>query len=233
MNQPVSPFNYPDPLQKRMDEKIAEIRAVEKSFAGAIIIIDIKRYTVVYMSQWGRDHLGITLEELHEMGPDYFTRYFNAEDSQDYVPKVIGMLERNNDDEFISHFQQVRRSSHDDWAWYLVGAKVFLRDDAGEPLLTLTIALPVDAQHHIAAKAQRLLEENNFLRNNYHVFDQLTKREREILRMMALGLSSEDMASQLHISETTASTHRRNIKKKLSIESHYDIIRFAQAFDLI
>jgi len=93
--------------------------------------------------------------------------------------------------------------------------------------------LPTDAKHSITVKAQRLLEENNFLRNNYHVFDQLTKREKEILKMMALGDSSAEMAEKLYISETTASTHRRNIKRKLNIESNYDVTRFAQAFDLI
>jgi DNA-binding CsgD family transcriptional regulator len=100
-------------------------------------------------------------------------------------------------------------------------------------LLILTIATPVDVQHRITSKGQRLLDENNFLRNNYHAFDQLTKREKEILRLMAMGDSSVQMAKKLHISETTAATHRKNIKRKLKIENNYDITRFAQAFDLV
>jgi DNA-binding CsgD family transcriptional regulator len=95
------------------------------------------------------------------------------------------------------------------------------------------MALPVDAQHHMVAKAERLLEENNFLRANYHVFDSLTAREKEILKLMAMGFSSTQMAKKLNISELTANTHRRNIKNKLNVESNYDITRYAQAFDLI
>lgn len=220
-------------LQKKINEKIAQIRTIESYFPGVLIIHDIKKSTVVYMSQWGRDYLSVTNDDLQQMGTEYYKRFFNYEDAKDYVPKIIGLLQRNNDNDIVSYFQQVRRSPQHDWAWHLTATRIFFRDEKGEPLLTLTTSLPVDAQHHIAAKAQRLLEENNFLRNNYHVFDQLTKREKEILRMMAMGMSSGVMAKKLHISETTASTHRRNIKRKLRIESNYDIIRFAQAFDLI
>jgi DNA-binding CsgD family transcriptional regulator len=220
-------------LQKKIEEKIAEICAIENYFPGVVIIHDIKKSTVVYMSQWGRDYLGVTNADLQKMGTDYYNRFFNIDEAKDFVPKILGLLERNNDAEFISHFQQVRRSPEHDWVWYLTATRIFFRDEKGMPLLTLTTSLPVDAQHHIAAKAQRLLEENNFLRNNHHIFNLLTKREKEILRLMAMGQSSEEMANKLHISETTASTHRRNIKRKLKIESNYDVIRFAQSFDLI
>lgn len=221
------------PLQKQVDEKIEQIRAIENYFPGVVIIHDIRKSTVVYMSQLGRDYLGVSNDELREMGTEYYNRFFNIEEAKDYVPKILGLLERNNDSEIICHFQQVRRSPKEDWVWHLSYTRIFFRDEHGMPLLTLTTSLPVDAQHHIAAKAQRLLEENNFLRKNYQVFDQLTKREKEILRLMALGASSEEMAATLHISGTTDNTHRRNVKRKLKISSNYDIIRFAQAFDLI
>ena len=82
-------------------------------------------------------------------------------------------------------------------------------------------------------KVNRLLEENNFLRRNQKIFVSLTKREKEILKLMALGDSSVEIAGKLHISQQTASTHRRNIKSKLKVESNYDVVKFAQAFDLI
>lgn len=220
-------------LQKKIDEKIAEIRAVEKNLPCAIIIHDIRDSTVVYMSEKAAEGLGTTLEELREMGTEYHTKFFNPEDAKDYVPKILGLLERNNDDEIVSFFQQVRKSPQDGWNWYLSSIKIILWDDHANPVLTLTTSIPLDAQHHIAAKAERLLEENNFLRKNYHLFSQLTGREKEILRRMALGQSSLQIAEELHISEATANTHRRNIRQKINAITAYDITRFAQAFDLI
>lgn len=212
---------------------IEQIKVVEKSFPGAIIIYNIQTSSVEYMSEWGISIIDTTLEQLKEMGKDYHEYFFNPEDAKDYVPRLTAMMERNNDDEFLTYFQQVRRSPEHEWGWYLSGSKVFFRDEDGKPLLTLTIALPVDTQHNVTAKAERLQEQNNFLRQNHHLFNKLTKREREILRLMALGHSSVEIAGQLFLSEKTANTHRRNIKRKLEIRSSYDITRFAQAFDLI
>jgi DNA-binding CsgD family transcriptional regulator len=220
-------------LDQSIANAVSKMCETEKSIPGAIIIHNLKTSCVVYMSEWGKKHLKVTMEELHEMGPEYHVRFFNPEDAKDYVPKIMDLLERNNDDEFISCFQQVRPSPQHDWAWFLTSTKIFFRDDSGSPLLLLSMALPVDAQHHMVAKAERLLEENNFLRANYHVFDSLTAREKEILKLMAMGFSSTQMAKKLNISELTANTHRRNIKNKLNVESNYDITRYAQAFDLI
>lgn len=220
-------------LQKKMEEKIAMLKTIEQDIPAIIVVHNLVDTSVVYMSEKGLNILGITLKELIEMGPDYHSRFFNPEDAKDYVPKILGLLERNNNKEVISYFQQVKHAETNEWKWYLSCTSIFMQDENGNPLLTITCATPVDAQHHIAAKAERILKENNFLRANFPVFESLTKREREILTKMALGESSVKIAKKLSISEMTANTHRRNIKRKLSIENNYDITRFAQAFDLI
>src|SRR5688572_23402027 len=220
-------------LQACIEQKITKIRNVEQDIPGAIIIHNLKDSTVVYMNTWGLQHLAVTLEQLRKMGTEYYNYFFNPEDAKDYVPKILGLLERNNDDEFVCFFQQVRKSPEHEWVWYLSSTRIFFRDALGSPLLTLTMALPVDAEHHIANKAQKMIEENNFLRSNTHIFNELTRREKEILKLMAMGLSSSQMAKKLHISGMTAATHRRNIKNKLKAQNNYDITKFAQAFDLI
>jgi len=225
--------NLPYPLDEQAIIAIENIRSVEKLIPGAIIITNLKTGSVVYMSEWGTDFIGTSLTALQQMGAEYHALFFNPEDAKDYLPKLLDLVERNNDDYFVSFFQQVRRSQQHEWAWFLTASRVLCRDAHGAPLLVLNIALPVDAQHHIAAKAERLLQENNFLRNNHALFNTLTKREKEILRLLALGHSSAKIAQELFVSEETANTHRRNIKKKLRIETHYDITRFAQAFDLV
>lgn len=46
---------------------------------------------------------------------------------------------------------------------------------------------------------------------------QLTKREKEIATLVAQGLSSKQIAQQLHISEETVKTHRRRMLQKNNI----------------
>lgn len=186
------------------------------------------------MSPRGLAALGITMEEIRLLSSDeYHSRFFNAEDAKDYVPKLFELVKSNDDQNIISFFQQVRPSATEDYSWHFSTTKIFMRDSEGNPLLIITMAYPVDAQHHITNKVARLLEENNFLRNNLYNFNKLTRREREILRWTALGKNSGEIANKLHISQNTVETHRRNIKKKLNVDSIYDISMYARAFDLI
>src|SRR5690349_13219863 len=114
--------------------KINEIAAVAPELPGVIIIHRYSDLSVLYMSPRGKEILGVTQEELKAMGPDYHKKFFNPEDAQDYTPKVIGMLERNTE-EWVSFFQQVRRSEEHNWTWYLTSTKIFMRNGAGEPML--------------------------------------------------------------------------------------------------
>jgi DNA-binding CsgD family transcriptional regulator len=142
-------------------------------------------------------------------------------------------LERDVKDETLTYFQQVRFYGEPDWVWHVSTVKVLLRDDDGKPLLVIAMSFPIDAMHHMTAKAARLLEENNFLRKNYHHFATLSNREREVLKMLALGKSSPETAEALFITTTTVETHRKDIKQKLNTNSYYALGLYARAFDLI
>jgi DNA-binding NarL/FixJ family response regulator len=52
----------------------------------------------------------------------------------------------------------------------------------------------------------------------------LSNREKEILKLITGGLNNKEIAEQLFISEHTAQTHRRNIMKKLNVNSTPQLI---------
>ena len=220
-------------LEEEAKRKIAAIKELENEIPGVLIIHDLVTRSVVYMSQRGLNQLGITLEEIRLPFSDYHAQFFNEADAEYYVPKILDLVEKNTSDEMISYFQQVRYRPDQNWLWHLSSTKIFLKNREGRPRLILTISLAVDTRHPIATKVEKLLEENEFLRSHHHIFASLTRREKEILKRMAMGESSLEIANCLHISETTANTHRRNIRKKINASSNYEITRFAQAFDLI
>ncbi|MBF0695442.1 MAG: response regulator transcription factor [Flavobacterium sp.] len=55
----------------------------------------------------------------------------------------------------------------------------------------------------------------------------LSTREKEILRLIGDGKTSQEIADQLFIGKTTVDTHRKNILKKMNIHGKTDLIRFA------
>ncbi len=221
-------------IEQRIIQKIADASPILEQLPGIIIIHRLYPvHTVVYMSPRGLRELKMTLGQLQKMGAEYHRQFFNPEDAADYVPKIQRLLERNNNEESVSFFQQVRTTDSDEWHWHLSGIRIFMQDDHGDPLLTITSSVPVDAKHYFTIKIERLLEENTFLKENNQLFAAMTKREREILIQMALGKNSTEIANDLHLSDDTVKTHRRNIKRKLKARNHYDIVRFAQAFNMI
>ena len=56
---------------------------------------------------------------------------------------------------------------------------------------------------------------------------ELSDRECEILRGLARGLSSKQLASELDLSVRTVETHRQNIRRKLRIAGQAELIRYA------
>lgn len=84
-----------------------------------------------------------------------------------------------------------------------------------------------------SAKVNRLLLEKKNFREKWQLFFALTKREKQILQLMAKNETSQSIAEKLFISETTVQTHRKNIKRKINAKTDYDVISFAQTFDLI
>ena len=55
----------------------------------------------------------------------------------------------------------------------------------------------------------------------------LTPREREIVQLLAEGMTNKEVATTLHISVKTAETHRTNIMRKLDIHSVSELVRYA------
>jgi DNA-binding CsgD family transcriptional regulator len=61
----------------------------------------------------------------------------------------------------------------------------------------------------------------------------LTKREKEILKLVGRGYTSKSMGIKLFISPETVKTHRKNIKKKLDIHSSAAVFRFAAILEIL
>jgi DNA-binding NarL/FixJ family response regulator len=54
----------------------------------------------------------------------------------------------------------------------------------------------------------------------------LSKREYEVLRMLASGLAIQDIAVKLSLSPKTISTYRARILEKLGLHSNADLVRY-------
>ncbi len=216
----------------KLEEKLKALGAYADDFPIPIIVHHVPDFSVVYMNKIGLDILGVNLTELQTIDPkEYVARYFNTEDDAETSPKIHDRV-TDSASQPSSYFQQVK-SKTGEWRLYASNTSVFLTDKDGNATHVITTASPLDPEHHITIKINRLMDDIRFLRNNAMVFAKLSAREIEILKLMALGLSSIEIAEQLFIALSTVDTHRRNIRQKLALKNNYDAVKFAQAFNLV
>jgi DNA-binding NarL/FixJ family response regulator len=64
-------------------------------------------------------------------------------------------------------------------------------------------------------------------------YESLTDRERQVLKLVAEGLSNKAVADALGISVKTAMSHREHLMEKLGLHNRTDLIRFALRREII
>lgn len=94
--------------------------------------------------------------------------------------------------------------------------------DAIHRVLDHQIVLGPDVQQVIASGAHSLAE-----------LPRITRREKDVLQLIARGLTNPEIAVQLGISTLTAETHRKNIMQKLKVNNAAALIKAAMDYALI
>jgi DNA-binding NarL/FixJ family response regulator len=78
-----------------------------------------------------------------------------------------------------------------------------------------------------------VLDETSYFFDDFLKKFKLTRREVDIIRLVCRELSSKQIAAELHLSEFTVSTHRKNIQRKLNIKNVAGLVAFAKEHQLV
>jgi two-component system response regulator NreC len=106
------------------------------------------------------------------------------------------------------------------------GAQAYVLKDAAADDLTSAIEAVLDGRMYVhqALAARFVLSEPE---------DDLSERERDVLRLIALGYTNQEIAKQLYLSVRTIEAHRRHILNKLRLETRADLVRYALEHRLV
>ncbi|MEO9801989.1 MAG: helix-turn-helix transcriptional regulator [Reichenbachiella sp.] len=95
---------------------------------------------------------------------------------------------------------------------------------------TSTLAFTDTFNQH---KINRFRRQESFRKENLNRFLNLTKREVEVLSLVVNDYNNPQIATHLFISRKTVEQHRKNIYRKLRINTIPQLFQYALAFDLI
>ena len=70
-------------------------------------------------------------------------------------------------------------------------------------------------------------------KQNQNVYQELTSREIDVLKLICEGYNSKEIADELFISINTVETHRKKIIQKFNVKNSIGIVRYAMQNNMI
>lgn len=154
------------------------------------------------------------VRQIKKLGIDVKTLVLSMHDSEEYVVKAIRagadgyLLKGASKEEFLKAIQKVAS-----------GGKYFTGD-----VSAIIMKNFVEGTSNITAKKD--------IKPNGDIF-KLTKREKQILKLVLELKNNKDIADELNISKRTAEVHRFNLMKKLEVKNLMELSNKAKMYKLI
>lgn len=214
-------------IQKIMKSCQLSLDDITEIIPGLVHLNKIQTLDLAYLDRQSREKLEISPEEIAHKGKEVLSRIVKPE-SFEHAKRLFGKKTFDNPTEVVSHFQALKGFfTENEYEWFYSVKKHF-NDD-----LIITISNPLSTLGEMQKQVEKILEENVFLKKNLPKINSLTGREKEIIKLIFKGNNSVQIAEILFISPHTVRTHRKNILRKLEINSYTELLKFAGEFDLV
>lgn len=108
------------------------------------------------------------------------------------------------------------------------GARGYLLKNADKQTIVKAIESVMANEEFMDETIKRILLQESITGHRRSIYEiPLTKREKEILQLIANGLSNQEIADQLYISLRTVETHRFNLTQKLDVKNAAGLVKEA------
>jgi DNA-binding NarL/FixJ family response regulator len=196
-------------------------------YTGLKLLLDQStQYELTGYTQKGADLIPL----IRQHNPDILILDLN-------LPDTDGFTLLKSIREFNSHLRVIILTMYQDE--HLVerarqeGANAYLLKNASNDELLQTLDNLDNQKFYVTKELEQELNRKKMFKDAFAQKMKLTKREIQIIRLLAMGKSSPQVSTELSISTFTVDTHRKNIFRKLEINNIADLVRFAHDHKII
>lgn len=110
------------------------------------------------------------------------------------------------------------------------GAAAYVLKDAGFAELVRALQAVAEGRTYLSEPVRQLVVQEyvaGLQREDRSAFSLLSAREREVLQLVAEGVSTKEIGDRLSVSVKTVETHRRQIMEKLDLHSVAELTKYA------
>ncbi|MEN8186216.1 MAG: response regulator transcription factor [Bacteroidota bacterium] len=160
------------------------------------------------------------------------------------MPELDGIEVLNKFDSFENKPKVIVLSSYDDIKLVKevlqIGAQGFVpKKSAGEHIVNAVKKVANDEQYFTDDIKEKMMQTllnkpgKDKVSQDGVLISSLTKREVQVLKLVAQQYSTREIAEELHISESTVDTHRKNLMKKVKVKNSVGLAIFALKNEVI
>ena len=113
------------------------------------------------------------------------------------------------------------------------GAAGYLNKDIAPSELLIAVYRVLSGRKYITASVAEKIASTFDYNSDKSVYENLSDREFEVLKMLAAGKSVSEIGAKLHLSVTTISTYRARILTKMNMKTNFDLTLYAIENNLI
>ena len=119
-------------------------------------------------------------------------------------------------------------------AAFAAGASGYILDSTAESALPAAVRVLLNGDCYVEPKlGARIIVAEERGRQAHENSDALTARQRQVLRLLALGHTNQEVGVELGLSVRTVETHRAQVMRKLKISSRAGLVRYAMERGLL
>ena len=215
-------------FRQKLINNIHSIEEVGETFP---IIVNTNGWReTTYLNQLGQRSTNLSNEEIRALGNNFWRNHFEEDRLIKGITCLLNNWQRLEAGLPVTFWNNIRAEGSKEYKLHSY-TTVLLKFNKQK--IFLGLSLPVNQLGVSNRKMSRLLEEEELVTKYYFQFQQLTPRELEIIKLIVYGNSNPDIAEKLFIARTTVETHRKNLNRKLGFSSYFQLVRLAQAFDLV
>lgn len=187
----------------------------------------------LYMNKESEVKLCYHREEIDLLGEKYASTIIPDENHRKYLQKQYELFYERNDLTEVFYLYQKVAPKNKGSEWMLTNSKLWKPHNKNDLAKRVVVVVCVNEMGDCARRIGKVLDDNIYLRKYFKRFAALTKREKEIVALVALGHNNPQIAQRLFISRHTVEQHRKNINRKLEFKTFRELIIFTEVFELI
>jgi len=178
----------------------------------------------IWLNKFALDDIGYTPEEIDSMGFAFIETVMHPEDVT-IAKDSINHLKNLSHDKIYKYVSRVKPKDKK-YKWQYGHTCIFKQKPDGTPWQFLNVIIDIASQLHTENQLMDALNEINRLENALKL-QPLSKRELEILKLIAQGMTDEEIAGQLFIGKGTVHTYRNKLLKKTGTTNTAALVAFA------